>query len=285
MNGNQNKLSDKEVIQQYEDIIKEEKYVLALFTKTCCQCAECVEAEALLASLSQHLESSLDTKIVKLVEQKVLQKRYGIKTLPTILFIREGSPLLYNGPVEFDPILEWVEQNRNPLTKLLNDESFEHLTQATTGATTGDWLVLFYSDKCKVGKEVFQVQMETVAVNLQNKINIAFVDTRESPELTERFKITSCPTILYFRHSKMYAYNFPEVTVQYLEKFLKGWFKNSKMESVPLPKTPFDKLTDYATEFVHKHSWQIKMYTCASVIVIMLLKVCISLVSGKEKKE
>ena len=27
---------------------------------------------------------------------------------------------------------------------LLNDDNFEHLTQAATGATTGDWLVLMY---------------------------------------------------------------------------------------------------------------------------------------------
>ena len=26
----------------------------------------------------------------------------------------------------------------------LNDANFEHLTQASTGATTGDWLVLLY---------------------------------------------------------------------------------------------------------------------------------------------
>lgn len=26
--------------------------------------------------------------------------------------------------------------------KILNDESFEHLTQASTGATTGDWLIV-----------------------------------------------------------------------------------------------------------------------------------------------
>ena len=26
--------------------------------------------------------------------------------------------------------------------RVLNDDSFEHLTQASTGATTGDWLIL-----------------------------------------------------------------------------------------------------------------------------------------------
>lgn len=27
---------------------------------------------------------------------------------------------------------------------MLNDSNFEHLTQASTGATTGDWLVMMY---------------------------------------------------------------------------------------------------------------------------------------------
>lgn len=31
--------------------------------------------------------------------------------------------------------------NRDPIVKELDDTSFEHLTQASTGATTGDWLI------------------------------------------------------------------------------------------------------------------------------------------------
>jgi len=31
--------------------------------------------------------------------------------------------------------------NRDPVVKELNDNSFEHLTQASTGATTGDWFI------------------------------------------------------------------------------------------------------------------------------------------------
>jgi thioredoxin-like negative regulator of GroEL len=30
----------------------------------------------------------------------------------------------------------------------LNSENFEHLTQASTGATTGDWLIKFYAPWC-----------------------------------------------------------------------------------------------------------------------------------------
>jgi hypothetical protein len=32
--------------------------------------------------------------------------------------------------------------------KILTDQNFEHDTQATTGATTGDWFVLFYAPWC-----------------------------------------------------------------------------------------------------------------------------------------
>ena len=39
-------------------------------------------------------------------------------------------------------MLEWVENYRERKTYELNDASFEHDTQASSGATTGDWLVI-----------------------------------------------------------------------------------------------------------------------------------------------
>lgn len=35
-----------------------------------------------------------------------------------------------------------LRRSQNPVVKELNDDSFEHLTQVATGATTGDWLVM-----------------------------------------------------------------------------------------------------------------------------------------------
>ena len=37
---------------------------------------------------------------------------------------------------------DWVELALNEGTKTLTDDTFEHLTQAATGATTGDWFVV-----------------------------------------------------------------------------------------------------------------------------------------------
>ena len=40
-----------------------------------------------------------------------------------------------------DAIGEWLVANMKSNVNHLSDETFEHLTQASTGATTGDWLV------------------------------------------------------------------------------------------------------------------------------------------------
>jgi len=38
-------------------------------------------------------------------------------------------------------LIDLLLNNRDPIVKELNDNSFEHLTQASTGATTGDWFI------------------------------------------------------------------------------------------------------------------------------------------------
>lgn len=50
--------------------------------------------------------------------------------------------ILTTGPLNDEVILETFVQNQQPLVSSLSDETFEHLTQAASGATTGDWFVL-----------------------------------------------------------------------------------------------------------------------------------------------
>jgi len=38
-------------------------------------------------------------------------------------------------------LIDMLLNNRDPIVKELNDDNFEHLTQASTGATTGDWFI------------------------------------------------------------------------------------------------------------------------------------------------
>ena len=39
-------------------------------------------------------------------------------------------------------LLETLTQSQEVAVHNLNDETFEHLTQAASGATTGDWFVM-----------------------------------------------------------------------------------------------------------------------------------------------
>lgn len=45
------------------------------------------------------------------------------------------------GPLENDLILHTLIENKQPCVRELSDDTFEHLTQAGTGATTGDWFI------------------------------------------------------------------------------------------------------------------------------------------------
>ena len=41
-----------------------------------------------------------------------------------------------------DSLQEWIHEVRERVTRTLDDKSFEHDTQASTGSTTGDWFIL-----------------------------------------------------------------------------------------------------------------------------------------------
>jgi len=43
--------------------------------------------------------------------------------------------------VDSEEVVSWIAENLQSYTLSLNDDNFEHLTQASTGATTGDWFV------------------------------------------------------------------------------------------------------------------------------------------------
>jgi hypothetical protein len=58
---------------------------------------------------------------------------------------------------------------------VLTDENFEHDTQATTGSTTGDWLILFCEDRYVKCREMHEEWNQLSGV-LFGKINVAYVN-------------------------------------------------------------------------------------------------------------
>lgn len=78
---------------------------------------------------------------MKVVDSQLV-RLYNPKKEPACVFFRHGIPLLYNGVINADEIYQFFDQNRTPTVKELTDDSFEHLTQASSGSTTGDWFVM-----------------------------------------------------------------------------------------------------------------------------------------------
>jgi thioredoxin domain-containing protein 5 len=68
---------------------------------------------------------------------------------------------------------------------VLDSSNFEHLTQASTGATTGDWLVKFYAPWCGHCTKLAPT-WDKVAEDLKGVVNVAKVDVTASRDLGTR---------------------------------------------------------------------------------------------------
>ena len=65
----------------------------------------------------------------------VLLSWHGISLY--VLIVPEDTRVILGEDVEV-----WLDTAKDVTTQTLHEDSFEHLTQASTGATTGDWLVI-----------------------------------------------------------------------------------------------------------------------------------------------
>mmetsp|Transcript_148720 Transcript_148720/g.477594 ORF Transcript_148720/g.477594 Transcript_148720/m.477594 type:complete len:204 (+) Transcript_148720:60-671(+) len=89
----------------------------------------------------------------------------------------------------------------------LGDATFEHETQATTGGTTGSWLVTFGAEGCarcaKLRKE-----LQSVSEDLREIYTIpAHVDQADAAGLWKRFGLKEVPVTYFFSKGGMYRFD------------------------------------------------------------------------------
>nr|CAG4643294.1 EOG090X0856 [Ilyocryptus agilis] len=177
-----------------EKLVANEKAVVALFRPGSCT-AECDELEALLSSIREDLVDSLNAWVVKLVDSNFVSN-FSDTGKPFIAYYRHGSPMLYDGPLNDETMLDTFTQNQEVVVSRLSDETFEHLTQAASGATTGDWFVMFYRDDCDTCMK-FRPKWEYIASQLKGRINLAEVNIMNDGISTgSRFAVEKVPTFL-----------------------------------------------------------------------------------------
>ncbi|XP_060526097.1 thioredoxin domain-containing protein [Cylas formicarius] len=274
---------DLELVKDEElvNLIRSEKYVVALFTKKYCD--ECDKYENELTALREDLVETLNAWVVKLVDSQ-MTRLYSSSKEPALIFFRHGVPLLYDGPLNDEYILHIFTNNKEPAVKELTDDTFEHLTQAATGATTGDWFVMFYTNDC-VECQRLQASWEAVGAHLKSRVNVARVNRATTGAKTSRrFNVFDVPSFVLFRRGKMYQYHNEDYDVTSLVSFAQDWYKNVKPESVPVPKSPFDDLVAMIAAYFKENPW-VWQIGFATFLLGLIMSVVIKFIGKTTEKQ
>ncbi|XP_006826113.1 protein disulfide-isomerase-like, partial [Saccoglossus kowalevskii] len=238
---------------ELDELVNQGKRVVANFVQD--NCPKCATFGPEFLKAASKLVDDKDVEFV-LVKDKDVHIRHGVSTTPSILYFREKTPILFTDEMKADHIVNFVQNSQSAFTKSLTDDSFEHLTQAATGATTGDWLVLFLDHNQEESLMLIPT-LEAAAEVLKNKVNVATVDVIQEPFLAERFEVDETPsgalTVTFgrglpayskplfhcFRLGRMYGFHLPQFDVSSVVSFATGWYKNSRAIPVAVPKSPF----------------------------------------------
>ncbi|XP_058467389.1 thioredoxin domain-containing protein [Malaya genurostris] len=221
--------------------------LIVLFSKQ--NCNECDKLENILKKLDQEVRDNLEAEIVKATNSQLV-RLYSPTKEPAIVFFRHGVPLLYDGPANEDSLIGKLVQNKDPNVKELSDENFEHLTQASSGATTGDWFIMFYTSNC-VDCQRLTAVWEAVAADLKTRMNVALIEKDGKGSATaERFGVKVVPSFIFLRQGKFYRYEIGKYDIKSFVKFAQDWYKNTTPENVPIPTSPFDALIGEIVQYL-----------------------------------
>ncbi|XP_065183871.1 uncharacterized protein LOC135814641 [Sycon ciliatum] len=164
--------------------------------------------------------------------------------LPSLLFYRDALPIVYAGEWGVDTISMWLSDSLESAVQELTDETFEHDTQAATGATTGDWMVLFMSNdyvSCPLCS-ARHTSLHTAASRLRSRFVFGVVNLDTSPKLRERFRTESGPELYFFRKGQMYRFTVDSQSTQPVSKQLEA-FMSSGFEKVDERKVTLEPIS------------------------------------------
>lgn len=169
----------------------------------------------------------------------------------------------------------------------LTDANFEHQTQASTGATTGSWFILFGSSSCASCSELKPIweELSMDEVLYENSIVLGSVDVNESPTTAMRFGIQKIPAFLYLHKKKLYR--FPadgERTGEELKDFVLSKYSHSFSEDIPAPPSAMDQIQDV---LVKLSDGGMMFYAIVGLGVVMMATIgvlIVTLATGGSKK-
>jgi len=141
--------------------------------------------------------------------------------------------------------------HRQDFVVKLTDATFEHETQASTGGTTGSWLVWFHSkkDNTPIAGEVPPPEFWT-----DNHVVLATVDAKANPSTRSRFglmyKQSKLPCFVFIHKGKYYKLKEPPKGYVFnwdkISHFaLEGYAIHSEGQDIPPPRTTWDEVQEF----------------------------------------
>ncbi|XP_026844743.1 uncharacterized protein LOC6591693 [Drosophila persimilis] len=220
-------------------LLNVEHNVVVLFSKN--NCEVCLEYETTVSLIQNDLKETLGAMVVQAHESNLVGI-YDPTKEPALVYYRHGIPILYHGNIIEDQIVEFFNDNKEPAVKELSDENFEHLTQASSGATTGDWFIFFYSADCVLCQRLYAI-WESVGGKLRQKLNIARMNRLETGISTaRRLGILGSPEFIFIRQGKVYRYIAKTYRPEDFIKFAELSYLESPSEMVPEPPSVISSL-------------------------------------------
>ena len=125
----------------------------------------------------------------------------------------------------------------------LDDNNFEHLTQASSGATTGDWLVMMTKDKKCPDCDNVEKELRKVAILQKGRMNIAKLDPQNSRLTLRRFKVPKKPTLIFFRLGMQWTYK-SDLKKKKINEFISDGYTRQNGHRVTLPLDSIDVWKD-----------------------------------------
>ncbi|CAH8536838.1 unnamed protein product [Schistosoma bovis] len=176
---------------------------------------------------------------------------------PAILFLNNERKIPYLGPLHRTHLINAMHQFTTGVQSArLDDANFEHDTQASTGSTTGNWLVIFD----EITPDTLQIY-DGLSLTLRAKhVNIGVLDPKQSTRTAKRFNISipsdsaqNNPLIsaILLKQSTMYQYskNLHRMDYEQVTQFALTGYPNHIKGSIPRPRMMFDEMVDALVGF------------------------------------
>ncbi|XP_045120690.1 uncharacterized protein LOC123510033 isoform X9 [Portunus trituberculatus] len=184
-----------------EVMLEDTQYLAVFFYKPNCRACETVLAEL------ENIDDECDMYGIHMVkiQDAQLAKRYGIKTLPALIYFRNGNPLIFDGDLSVESsVYEWLVDDDNRELQGALEEVNKHMLSKLVESNPFVAAVFINEDDCSECEQVLH-ELENIDEEV-DMYGIDFVKIND-PDAAHRFNILHTPALVYFRKKVPLVYD------------------------------------------------------------------------------